>query len=156
MSADPTVGAAASGSTPLGATALPRPADEAPRASLGELLSDISKDVSTLMRQEVALAKAELSESAKNAGKGAGMLGGAAVAGHMVLLFASIALWWGLGALIGRGWSALVVAILWGIVAAVLASRGRTELKSVQGAPRTADTVKKIPNALTGHEEKNS
>jgi hypothetical protein len=123
--------------------------------SLGEILGDISKDVSTLMRQEVALAKAELAESAKNAGKGAGMLGGAGVAGHMVLLFVSIALWWGLGALITRGWSALVVAALWGVVAAVLASRGRAELKRVEGLPQTADTAKKIPNALTGHEERN-
>lgn len=125
------------------------------RPSLGTLLGEISSDISTLMRQEVALAKAEIAQSGKQAGKGAGMLSGAAVAGHLTLLFLSIALWWALGAVINLGWSALVVAIVWGVVAAVLAQRGRAELKSVTGAPRTAETVKKIPEALKGHEEAN-
>ncbi|MDX6326082.1 MAG: hypothetical protein QOK15_2436, partial [Nocardioidaceae bacterium] len=52
--------------------------------SIGGLVSDISADISTLMRQEVALAKAEIQDSAKKAGKGAGMLAGAGVAGHFV------------------------------------------------------------------------
>lgn len=125
------------------------------RPSLGTLLGEISSDISTLMRQEVALAKAEIAQSGKQAGKGAGMLSGAAVAGHLTLLFLSIALWWALGAVINLGWSALVVAIVWGVVAAVLTQRGRAELKSVTGAPRTAETVKKIPEALKGHEEAN-
>ncbi|WP_250444059.1 phage holin family protein [Actinotalea sp. C106] len=123
--------------------------------SLGELLGRISEDVSTLMRQEVALAKAELSESATRAGKGAGMLAGAGLAGHMLLLFLSVALWWGLGHLIDLGWSALVVAVLWGAVAAVLALKGRAEITEITGAPRTMETAKKIPDALQGHEERN-
>ncbi|HEY3438378.1 MAG TPA: phage holin family protein [Actinotalea sp.] len=126
------------------------------RPSLGSLLSDITTDLSTLMRQEVQLAKAELAQSAKSAGKGAGMLGGAAVAGHFVLLFVSIAVWWGLGDLFDSlGWAAVVVAVIWAVVAAVLAARGRNDLRAVEGAPKTADTVKKIPNALKGHEEEN-
>jgi hypothetical protein len=123
--------------------------------SLGELFAEVSRDLSTLVRQEVELAKAEATTSAKRAGKGAGMLGGAGYAGHLTVLFLSIALWWGLGALIGRGWSALVVAVIWGIVAAVLYSRGRKELDRTPGMPQTADTVKKIPNAVRGNEEKN-
>ncbi|HEV2886533.1 MAG TPA: phage holin family protein, partial [Jatrophihabitans sp.] len=99
------------------------------RPSVGELLSDISTDISTLMRQEVALAKAELTQSAKQTGKGAGMLAGAGVAGHMVLLFISIALWWAIGNETGHGWSALIVAVIWAIIAAVLASMGRKEMK---------------------------
>ncbi len=71
----------------------------------------------------------------------------------MVLLFLSIALWWGLGNAIGRGWSALVVAVIWAIIAAILASMGRKEMKNVTGVPRTADTVKKIPSAVAGNEE---
>jgi hypothetical protein len=141
-----------------GATAVPSQGDPdtAPRASVGEILADVTRDLSTLMRQEVALARAELAQSAKQAGKGAGMLGGAGVAGHFVLLFLSIALWWGLGDLFDNGTiSAILVAILWGVVAAVLAMKGRNELKEVEGAPQTADTVKKIPNALKGHEEEN-
>lgn len=131
----------------------PTPDTGSERPSLGTLLGDISQDLSTLMRQEVALAKAEIAQSGKQAGKGAGMLSGAAVAGYLAVLFLSIAVWWGLGAVITRGWSAVVVALLWGAVAAVLAQRGRTELKRVTGVPRTTETVKKIPEALKGHEE---
>ena len=49
--------------------------------------------------------------AAKRAGKGAGMFGGAGVAGHFVLLFLSISLWWALGDGMGHGWSALIVAM---------------------------------------------
>jgi hypothetical protein len=112
---------------------------------LGELLSDLTQDVSTLMRQEVELAKAEIKESATKAGKGAGMLAGAAWAGHLAVVFLSLALWWALGQLVGLGWSAVIVAVIWGIVAAVLASKGRKELKTINGMPRTTETVKEIP-----------
>lgn len=125
------------------------------RPSLGELLSEITSDLSTLLRQEVQLAKAELQDSAKRAGKGAGMLGGAGVAGHMVLVFLSVALWQMLAMWMSSALAALVVALLWGVVAAVLALRGRDEVRKVQGLPQTQDSVKKIPNALKGHEEEN-
>ena len=120
--------------------------------SLGDLISNVTADLSTLMRQEVQLAKAELQQSAARAGKGAGMLGGAAVAGYFVLLFLSIALWWAIGAATGLGWSALIVAVIWGITGAVLYARGRASLKSVRGLPQTADTVARIPDALKGNE----
>lgn len=123
--------------------------------SLGDLIADLTSDVSTLMRQELALAKAELRQSASEAGKGAGMLGGAGLAGWFALLFLSTAAWWALGNAIGRGWAALVVAVVWAIVAAILASVGKARLKQVRGVPETADTVKKIPNALRGNEEDN-
>lgn len=126
------------------------------QASVGELFAEVTRDISTLLRQEVELAKAEATASARRAGKGAGMLAGAGVAGHMVLLFLSIALWWALGTQIGNGWSALVVAAIWAVVAAVLALVGRSEMKKVTGLPETVDSVKKIPHALQGHEEKNS
>lgn len=130
------------------------PAEEkSERTSLGDLLGEVSQDISTLMRQEVALAKAELKESAAHAGKGAGMLAGAGIAGHFVLLFLSIALWVGLGSLTGLGWSAIIVAVIWAIIAAILAVVGRKQLKSIQGAPQTAQTVKEIPATLkpNGH-----
>ena len=119
-------------------------------SSVGELLGDVTRDLSTLMRQEVVLAKAELRESAQRAGKGAGMLGGAGLAGWFVLLFLSIALWWWIGDGLGLGWSALVVAGIWAVIAAVLAMVGRREVKQVKGIPRTVDTAKEIPDALKG------
>ena len=120
--------------------------------SLGELVSEVTGDLSTLMRQELELAKAELQQTASRAGKGAGMLGGAAVAGYFVLLFVSIALWWAIGSATGLGWSAVIVAVIWGIIAAVLAAMGRKSLQAVRGLPKTSDTVKKIPDALKGNE----
>ena len=120
--------------------------------SLGELISEVTADLSTLLRQELELAKAELQQSASRAGKGAGMLGGAALAGHFVLLFLSMALWWAIGAATGLGWSALIVAAVWGVIGGILAVAGRSALKSVRGIPATTDTVKKIPDALKGND----
>jgi uncharacterized membrane protein YqjE len=120
--------------------------------SLGDLISEVTTDLSTLMRQELELAKAELQQTATRAGKGAGMLGGAAVAGYFVLLFVSVALWWAIGSAAGLGWSAVIVAVIWGVVGAVLAAMVRKSLRSVRGLPKTADTVKKIPDALKGND----
>lgn len=126
---------------------------QAERESLGQLLQEVSRDLSTLFRQEVELAKAELKESAKKAGKGAGLFGGAGLAGVFTLLFISIAIWWALGYLIGNAWSALVVAVIWGIVAAVLAMTGKKEIEEIDGAPQTVETVKEIPETLKRNEE---
>ena len=121
--------------------------------SVGELLGDITTDLSTLMRQEMDLAKAELRETADHAKAGGAMFGGAAVAGQLALLFLSLALWWALGDLIGLGWSALVVGLLWAVVAGVLAAAGRARLRRMTPvAQRTIDTTKNIPDALKGHE----
>jgi hypothetical protein len=136
--------------------------------SVGALLGEVSKDLSTLMRQELELAKAEIKAEANKAsqelkteagkaGKGAGMLGGAGFAGYMVALFLSCALWWGLENVMDAGLAALIVAVLWGIVAAVLYSMGRKELKKIdlsrlkQLNPKpeqTVDTLQQVPSAL--------
>lgn len=129
---------------------------------VGELLGNLTSDFSTLVRQEVELAKAEITQSVNKAGKGAGLFGGAGVAGHFVLLFLSIALWWALGVLLSAddsvwpalGWSALIVAVIWAIVAGVLALTGRKEIKDVQGIPQTTETAKKIPDAMKGQEHR--
>jgi hypothetical protein len=121
---------------------------KADNASLGELLGDVTRDLSTLMRQEVELAKAELKQSATKAGKGSGMLGGAGVAGHFVLIFLSLALMFALGALMPLGWAAVIVAVIWGIIAAVLAAMGRKELKQIKGLPQTGETLSEIPPTL--------
>jgi len=137
------------------------PVESATRAaeqpsSLGDLLGEVSKDLSDLVRQEIALAKAEATESATRVGTGAGLLGGAGVAGHFVLLFVSIALWWVIGDSTGRGWAAVILAAVWAVICAVLAVFGRQQIRSARGLPRTTDSVKKIPTALKGHEEENS
>lgn len=116
--------------------------------SLGDLLGEVSRDLSTLMRQEVELAKVELKESASSAGKAGGMFAGAGVAGHFVLLFLSLALWWALGQLVGLGWSAVIVAVLWGIIAAILAFVGRKKIRQIKGMPQTSQTLQEIPPTL--------
>lgn len=133
---------------------LPTPSEQqAATTSLGDLLAEVSRDISTLMRQEVELAKAELKQTAKQAGKGAGLFGGAGVAGLFALLFLSIALWWALGYLMGNAWSAVIVAIIWGIAAAVLYFTGKKEIDAVEGMPQTVETVKEIPDTLKRNEE---
>jgi len=126
---------------------------KAATTSLGELVAEVTRDLSTLMRQELELAKAELRQSATRASKGAGLLGGAAYAAMMAILFLSIALWWALGTLIGGGWSGVVVAVIWAIVGGILYAVGRSKLKEVQGAPQTVESLKQIPDAFTRNEE---
>src|SRR5688572_1713289 len=108
---------------------------QAADSSLGELVGEVMRDLSTLIRKEVELAKAELTDTAKKAGAGAGMFGGAAYGAMMAVLFLSIALWWALALLVGGGWSGVIVAVLWAIIAAVLYSVGRSQVKKVRGAP---------------------
>ena len=121
--------------------------------SVGELLGDVTSDLSTLLRQEVDLAKAELRESTVHAKAAGGMLAGAGVSANLALTFLSLAAWWGLGDLLDSlGWSALIVGLVWATVAAVLASRGRSRLRRATPAvPQTLDTAKDIPDALKGH-----
>ena len=140
---------------PAGSSAPPAHAaggyEDVGEVSLGELVGNVTRDLSTLMRQELALAQAELKAEASKTGKAAGALGAAGFAGYMAVLFLSICLWWALGNLIGNGWSALVVAVVWGIVGAVLYSSGRKKLREVHPTPeRTVDTLKDVPTALKG------
>jgi len=124
------------------------PEEAAATTSLGDLLSEVSQDISTLFRQEVELAKAELTVSAKKAGKGAGLFGGAGLTGLFALLFLSIAAWWGPGYLLNNALSAVVIAVIYSIVALVLFLRGKRELKTINGAPKTVDSLKKIPETM--------
>jgi len=123
--------------------------------SIGSVLSDITANISTLLRQEVALAKAELNQSANRAGKGIGLFAGAAIAGVLLLVFVSVSAWWGLGLHIGNEWSALVVAAVWAVIALILFLAGRAELKRIRGLPATTETLSKVPPARKGHEEEN-
>jgi uncharacterized membrane protein YqjE len=116
---------------------------EARERPIGELVKDLAGQTSTLVRQEIKLAQAELTTKGKVAGRGVGMLVAAAIAG----LLALIALTAGLIAALDTGlplWlAALIVMLLWGVVGAVLATRGRKELEQVTPpVPQTVETVK--------------
>ncbi len=118
-------------------------------ASVGELVGEVSRDLSTLMRQELALAKAEMREEAVKSGKAVGLLGGAGLAGYFVLLFLSAALWAGLSNVMDPGWAALIVAAVWALVGGVLYTTGRDRIRQVRPKPeRTVDTLKETPSAL--------
>jgi hypothetical protein len=120
-------------------------------SSVGQLISEVTSDLSKLVRQELELAKAEVRQEATKSGKAIGMLGGAGFAGYMVALFISIALWWCLANVMDEGWAALIVAVLWAVIAAVLASIGRKRLREVNPKPeRTIQTIKEVPDALKG------
>jgi uncharacterized membrane protein YqjE len=111
--------------------------------SLGELVSQLSSETSTLIKQEMALARAELTEQGKRAGTGAGMLGGAGVAGLLTLGSLTAMLI----ALLDTGmktWlAALIVTVVWAAVAGVLALQGRNKIKeATPPAPQTVETVK--------------
>jgi len=112
-------------------------------ASLGEIVGKLAADFSQLMRAEIALAKAEAKEEIKDAGKGAGMLAGAGYAGHLLVLFLSLALMFLLDVWLPIGWAAFIVAVLWGIVAAVLAMNGRKNLqRATPPMEQTVETLK--------------
>jgi len=119
-------------------------------ASIGELLTSITRDTATLVRQEIQLAKVELRQEARTAGKVAGMFGGAALGALMVLLFLSYALWWGLSNVMDQGWAALIVAVIWALIAAVLVSVARRQVQGLKALPPTADTVRRAPTAVRG------
>jgi nitrate/nitrite transporter NarK len=79
------------------------------------------------------------------------MFGGAGFAGYMVALFLSLALMWGLSNVMDPGWAGLIVAVIWGIIAAVLFVVGRSNMRKVHPKPeRTVETVKQVPDALKG------
>lgn len=119
------------------------PADQVAETSLGEIIGNISDDLSQLFRQEVALAKAEIQQEATKAGKAAGMLGGAGFAGYLAVVLLSFAVVFGLSNVMDAGWAALIVAIIWGAIGAVLFVNGRKKLKTVDPVPRrTAETLK--------------
>jgi hypothetical protein len=120
-------------------------------ASVGELIGEVTRDMSTLMRQELTLAKAEVKEEAVKAAKAGGMFGAAGFAGYMLLLFLSIAAWWGLAEVMAPGWAALIVAAVWAVIGAVLFAVGRQRMREVNPKPeRTMETVSEVPETLKG------
>jgi fatty acid desaturase len=132
---------------------LPEAEYRARNESLGEMFASFSENLSTLVRQEIALAKAEATVEAKKAGTGAGMLAAAAVAGFLVLMFLSMALMWALASVMHLGWAALIVAVVWAVVAAILGVMGKKYFDRIKGLPQTQQTVQEIPATLNPNKE---
>ena len=111
--------------------------------SLGDLVATATKDLSVLVKQEVALAKAEIKRDVAHAGAGAGLFGGAGITGLFGLLFVSVSAAYGLEWLgVPLGCAFFTVGALYLVVAAVLALTGKKKLAKVGPPERTIETVK--------------
>jgi Putative Actinobacterial Holin-X, holin superfamily III len=106
---------------------------------IGDLLKQLSQETTTLVKQEIDLAKAEMSEKGKQAGAGVGMFGGAGVSGLLALTFISLAVAAGLATAMKDWIAALIVGVVWAAVAAVLAIQGRNKVqRATPPAPEQA------------------
>lgn len=113
-----------------------------PEQSLGSLVSDATSQVSLLVRKELDLVKAELAQTAKGAGLGAGLLGAAAFLGFFTFLFFSLAGAWLLDHFMPRSLAFALVGLLFALVAGVLALAARKRLVNVGPPRRTVQAVK--------------
>jgi uncharacterized membrane protein YqjE len=111
--------------------------------SLPELVTDLTHEVSQLVRQEVALAKIELAEKGKRAGIGAGFIGGAGLLAFLALGALTTCLIIALGAIMPTALAALIIAVLYGGVAAVMGMNGKTRLKTAV-PPTPEETVESV------------
>ena len=96
---------------------------------VGELLKQLSEETTTLVKQELDLAKAELSEKGKEAGVGVGMFGGAGLSGLLALIFLSLAAVAALDTGMRTWLAALIVGVVWAAVAGVLTLQGKSKLQ---------------------------
>jgi uncharacterized membrane protein YqjE len=103
--------------------------DELRDRSIPDLLKQLSQQTTTLVRQELELAKAEMAQKGKRAGLGAGMFGGAGAAALLGLGALSAAAIAALDAALPLWLSALIVAVIWLVVAGVLAMTGKTKVQ---------------------------
>ena len=111
--------------------------------SLGELVATASRDLSTLIRSEVQLAKVEIKQEVASAGKGAGLLGGAGFLGVLALVFLSISAAYGISWLgVPLGCAFFTVGLLYALGAAFLALTGKKNLQKVGPPEKTIETVK--------------
>jgi F0F1-type ATP synthase assembly protein I len=111
--------------------------------SLSALLSDVTTEIATLFRKEVELAKAETTDQVSRAAKAGAMLGAGAVVGLVALILVAFAAAWGLAEVVPTGVAFLIVGVVFGIVAAVLASAGKKKMAAVDPVPtQTVGTLK--------------
>ncbi|WP_055478996.1 phage holin family protein [Sphaerimonospora mesophila] len=113
--------------------------------SLGALVAQASHQISTLVRSEIELAKAELKFDAKRVGTAAGLFGAAAFIAHLCLILASFAIAYGLIALGLAQWLAFaIVTVFYLLVAALLVFIGYRRLKGLAGMRRTTRSLRNL------------
>jgi MFS family permease len=111
---------------------------------VGELLKQLSNETTTLVKQELELAKAEMAEKGKQAGTGAGLFGGAGVIGLLAGIALTLTLIYALGTGMQDWLAALIVTVLWAAVAGVLALTGKKKVQEASPVmpEQTVETVK--------------
>lgn len=131
----------------------PLGSEEQSDPTVGRLVADVSRDVSALVQNEIALAKSELRVSVKNLGIGAAMLGAAAFFGILIIIFASITAAYFLAKTpaLDPAWSFLIVTGFYLLLALIVVFVGIRKLKRVKAPEKTISTAKAIPDALKGH-----
>ena len=117
--------------------------DDLRERPIGELLKQLSEETTTLVRKELDLAKAEMAEKGKQAGKGAGMFGAAGIIGFLALGALTAFFIMLLDGVVPNWAAALIVAAVYAAIAGVLALTGK---KNVQEAtpPKPEQTVETI------------
>jgi uncharacterized membrane protein YqjE len=115
-----------------------------PDQSLGELISRMTGDVSQLIGTQLELAKVEIKDEVRRAGKGVGMVGGGGLAGWFALLLVSMGIAFGIGnAMESVGWGFVLVGLVYAIVAAFLVLKGKQQITSATPiAEQTIESVK--------------
>ncbi len=117
--------------------------DDLRERPIGDLVKQLADQTSTLVRQEITLAKAELTQKGKEAGKGAGFLAAAAVIGLLAAGALTAFLILLIDLLVADWLAALIVAVLFAAVAGFLALKGRDKVRAATPpAPQTVETVK--------------
>ena len=125
-------------------TAHDTPPEELRERPIGDLVKQLASQTSTLVRQELDLAKAEMSQKAATAGKGAGLIGGAALTGLLAAGALTACLILVLSEAMDAWLAALIVAVVMGAVAAVLGLAGRNKVREATPPvpEQTVETVK--------------
>ncbi|MCW2736249.1 phage holin family protein [Nocardioides sp.] len=121
--------------------------------TLGKLVMDAQRDISTLISQEIALAKSEIKVSVKHGGLGIGLFAGAAFLGLLAIVMLSVSIayfihWNGDG--LDLHWAFLIVFGLYVLIAGLLAFIGIKQVKQVKAPEKAIKQGKQIPSALKG------
>lgn len=119
--------------------------------TIGKLVTDVSRDLSSLISKEIALAKSELKVSVKHGGVGIGFFAGAAFIAVLAIIMLSVSIayfihWAGLG----LHWAFLIVFVLYLAIAGLLGLLGYKQVRKVKAPEKAIEQGREIPRALRG------